>query len=100
MMMIEYHPAVQRDFNDAIAWYDAEGGFNLGDRFEAEFRACVAAIRMAPRRFPFFQNSDVFRRAQLPHFPWVIVYRIKSDIVRIVILRHSRRHPHFGMRRW
>ncbi|MBM3852496.1 MAG: hypothetical protein FJ399_05000 [Verrucomicrobia bacterium] len=34
-MTLEFHPAVQQDFNAAINYYAVEGGFHLADRFEA-----------------------------------------------------------------
>jgi len=35
-MTLEFHPAVQQDFNAAIDYYVAAGGAHLADRFEAE----------------------------------------------------------------
>lgn len=35
-MTLEFHPAVQQDFNAAIGYYAAGGGGHLADRFEAE----------------------------------------------------------------
>ena len=96
---IEFHPAVQEDFNQALDYYEAEGGLHLADRFEGEFCACVAAIKRAPRQFSFYLKSDVLRRIRLESFPYVIVYREKGAVVRIVLLKHERRHPRFGMGR-
>jgi hypothetical protein len=56
-MTLEFHPAVQGDFNGAIQHYESEGGPNLADRFEGEFRACLAAVQIAPRRFPYYLNA-------------------------------------------
>lgn len=98
-MRLEFHPAVQRDFTDAIDYYASAGGERLADRFEAEFRACLAAIRSAPRQFPFYQNSDRFRRVRLRHFPYVVIYREWPEVVRVTVLKHERRHPRFGMQR-
>ena len=99
-MTVEYHPAVQEDFNEALAYYDAVGGTALGDRFEQEFRACVLAIKTAPARFARHGHSRVFRRARFSHFPYLIVYRESASVIRIMILRHERRHPLHGMSRW
>jgi toxin ParE1/3/4 len=99
-MTLEFHPAVQRDFNEAAAHYEAAGGPHLADRFETEVRACLAAIRAGPGRFPFYQGSAVFRRVRLRDFPYVLVYRAKPDVVRVTLLRHEKRHPRFGGGRW
>lgn len=65
-MTLEFHPAVQQDFNAAIDYYTAEGGGHLADRFEAEMRDCLAAIKSGPRQFAFYQvppHSDGFDSA-------------------------------------
>ena len=98
-MTLEYHPAVQRDFSSALDYYEAAAGPHLADRFEAEFRAAVNAVRAMPRGFPFFQGGGVLRRVRLKSFPFVIVYREKPDAVRVLLLRHDRRDPRFGMSR-
>jgi plasmid stabilization system protein ParE len=99
-MRLEFHPAVQRDFNDAISYYESAGGPRLADRFEAEFRATLAAVKTAPRQFSFFQQSSVFRRIRMQSFPYVIVYREIPKAVRVTLLRHEKRHPHFELARW
>ena len=99
-MTLAFHPAVQHDFNAAIDYYAAEGGGHLADRFEAELRDCLAAIKSGPRLFAFYQGSTAFRRIRLRHFPDVVVYREKVDVVRVTILKHEERHPRFGMKRW
>jgi toxin ParE1/3/4 len=99
-MTLEFHPAVQQDFNAAIDYYAAEGGRHLADRFEAEMRDCLAAIQSGPRQLAFYQGTTAFRRIRLLHFPYVVVYREKLDVVRVTILKHEKRHPRFGMKRW
>lgn len=98
-MMLEYHPAVQDDFNEAIAYYEAEGGSHLADRFEREFRDCVSALLSAPTQFPYYLGSDRYRRVHLKSFPFVVVYREILGRVRVMILRHERRHPRYGTAR-
>jgi toxin ParE1/3/4 len=100
-MTVEYHPAVQRDFNDALAYYEQEAGSHVADRFETEFRHCVEAIKTGPGRFARYQQSLVFRRIRLPSFPYILIYRpVSQNSVRVTLLRHERRHPLYGMWRW
>lgn len=98
-MTVEFHPTVQTDFNRALDHYEAEGGPHLADRFEGEFRACVAAIQSAPRQFSFYLESEVFRRIRLESFPYIVVYREKADTLRVTVLKCESRHPRFGMSR-
>jgi plasmid stabilization system protein ParE len=98
-MTVEFHPAVQKDFNQALGHYEAEGGPHLADRFEGELRACIASIRAAPRQFSFYLKSEVFRRIRLESFPYIIVYREKTDVVRVTVLKYEGRRPGYGMGR-
>ena len=98
-MRVEFHPAVQRDFNDALDRYEREGGLHLAERFEGEFRACLEVVRAAPSHFSFYLKSAIFRRIRLESYPFVIVYRQKADAVRITVLKRERRHPRLGMAR-
>jgi plasmid stabilization system protein ParE len=59
-MTVEFHPAVQSDFNKALRRYEVEGGPHLADRFEGKFRACVAAIQAAPTQFSIYFKSEIF----------------------------------------
>jgi toxin ParE1/3/4 len=97
---LEFHPDVQQDFIQALAYYEAEAGPHLADRFEGELRACLAAIQTAPRQFAFYFKSDLFRRIRLESFPFILIYREKADVVRVTVLKHEKRHPRFGMSRW
>ena len=98
-MTLDFHPAVQKDFNEALDYYEAEGGIHLADRFEAEFRTCIAAVKAGPSHFPFYRRSDSFRRIRLRSFPFLVVYRASAANVRVIMLKHERRHPRFGMSR-
>lgn len=98
-MMLEFHPAVQKDFNAAIEYDETEGGPHLAGRFAAEFRACLAVVKAGPTRFPFYQRSDRFRRIRLRSFPFLIIYRASTTGLRVILLKHERRHPRFGMNR-
>ena len=68
-MILEFHPAVQQDFNHAIAYYEAEGGIHLADRFEAEFRASLAAIKSGPRTIRISRRVPVTAAFGLKTFP-------------------------------
>ena len=96
---IGYHPLVQKDFNETLDYYESEGGLEIADRFETEFRLAVSAIRQAPRHFPFYQRQRRFRRCQMATFPHIILFREAGHHVRIMVLKHLKRAPAFGLRR-
>jgi len=99
-MRLEFHPAVQKDFNGALEYYEREAGLNIANRFETEFRAALIAIKAGPTRFAFYQRSPLFRRIRLNTFPSLIVYRKKFDAIRVTLLKHECRHPLYGIQRW
>jgi plasmid stabilization system protein ParE len=96
---IGYHPLVQKDLNQILAYYESEVGPEIADRFESEFRLAIAAIRNAPRHFPFYQSQRIYRRCLLASFPHVILFREAGSHVRIMVLKHVKRAPGFGLRR-
>ena len=98
-MKLAFHPAVQQDLAEALAFYENKGGPHLADRFEKEFRLCLSAIRAGPSRFPLYLGSKVFRRVRFRSFPYLIVYKEKADVVRVTVLKHEKRSPRFAMSR-
>jgi plasmid stabilization system protein ParE len=99
-MTVEYHPAVQRDFNDAVAYYEAAGGGHLADQFEFEFRTCIEALKAGPTRFPPYSGNPLCRRIRLDRFPYLVLYREVATGIRVLLLKHERRHPLYGLSRW
>jgi len=69
---IGYHPLVQKDLNEILAYYESEVGPEVADRFESEFRFAIAAIRDTPRHFSFYQSQRIYRRCLLASFPHTI----------------------------
>jgi plasmid stabilization system protein ParE len=94
-----YHPLVQKDLNEILEFYESEAGLEVADRFEKEFRQAISAIRSAPRQFSFYQKQRSYRRCLLATFPHVILFREAGSHVRIMVLKHVKRAPTFGLRR-
>lgn len=96
-MNLHFHRAVQRDLRLALEYFDREGGGKLGDRFFAEAEAAKDRIAANPTQFGFFRGD--LRRARLRVFRYHFLFRIVRDEVRVLVLRHNRRHPEFGVSR-
>lgn len=94
--MIRFHPLVRRDLREALRHYD---GINpgLGDDFWKKFEAVCARVEANPQRFHF--DPCGWRRASLERFPYHLLYYEERRGVRVMVLRHHRRHPRFGMKR-
>jgi len=90
---LTFHIAVQREVDEVCAWYD-ERKEHLGDEFFQEVERVLASIAANPQAFP--QSSRGRRKAHLKQFPYTIFYRIHTDRVRILTIRHDKRHPNYG----
>jgi plasmid stabilization system protein ParE len=93
---VEYHPQVEADVADALKRYDDISPI-LGEEFKAELRRLVTLAATRPGRFHFVKSK--FRRANLRKFPYHFLYRELADGIRILIVRHHKRHENFGLER-
>lgn len=98
-MRIVLHPLVNDDFNEALDYYERESS-RAALKFDQEVRDMVESIASRPTHFSFYLGHHIFRRAKLPSFPYLIIYRVIPDGIRVTVLKHERRHPRFGMGRW
>jgi plasmid stabilization system protein ParE len=96
-MKFTLHPRVQRDLRAALAYYEEEGGAELADRFFLEAEAVVEGVRRNPQASHFV--AEGLRRASFQSFPYHFIYEESPAKVRILVLRHDKRHPDYGLRR-
>ena len=96
-MEVIYHRLIQKDLREALDHYESEGGTKLADRFFEEAEAAAARVAINPQGF-HFQAEDL-RRVSLKNFPYHFLYRNLGNTIRILVLRHDKRHPNFGLRR-
>lgn len=95
-MIVEYHPAIQRELLELREYYDRVAG--LGQDFLDEFARQVASISAAPTAW-MVVRSDV-RRSLMKRFPYVILFRqLAANRIRVTVVKHKRRHPQFGLDR-
>jgi len=93
---LTFHPRVQRDLDEALEYYFGvrEG---LADDFWDEAMAAFDEIAKRSMRHHF--DSCGMRRKNLQRFPYHVLYEILPGRVRIMVVRHDRRDPRFGLRR-
>ena len=96
-MNVIYHRGVQQDVSAVLAYYDQAAGSELGDAFFTELMAHVEFARMQPTRFHPVEGD--LRRVNLDRFPYHFLFRIHGDTMRVLVVRHHRRHPRYGTRR-
>jgi plasmid stabilization system protein ParE len=94
---IVFHRLVQRDMDGIQRYYLEEAGESVADRFFQLFLSVVERAASNPKRY--HPISTALRRATIPGFPYHFLYRETASGIRVLVLRHDRRHPSFGLRR-
>ncbi len=92
-----FHPKLKDELDHAAAHYATQGSAALALRFLLEFERVVTLAKLEPGL-----GTPMARgRRQLPlrGFPYQLVYRLRSDVFEVLVLRHDRRHPKHGERR-
>jgi plasmid stabilization system protein ParE len=63
----------------------------IAGAFMAELDAAVALIAEAPDRWP--ERPDGRRRYVIHRFPFILVFRIRTEDVRLFAVQHGHRRP-------
>jgi plasmid stabilization system protein ParE len=95
-MTVTYNALVQTDVNGILEKYDAISA-KLADEFWAELNLKIAATAKNPLRS--HSLGPDLRRVNLPNFPYHFVFRVFPDRIRVIVVRHDKRHPRLGLRR-
>lgn len=96
-MRVELHPSTVDDVNEAASRYGrARAG--LDGEFRAEVDAVIERIGRNPTQFPVVETQ--IRRCIVHRFPYSVLFRVVDpDRIRILVVRHHRRRPGFGLDR-
>jgi plasmid stabilization system protein ParE len=81
-----------------LDYYESEAGSPLADRFFDELLAVMDRIQTNPRHFPPLSDTGL-RRANLTSFPYHVLYEEHSWGIKVMVVRHHRRSPSYGLRR-
>ena len=96
-MKLEYHPLTASDLNNAIQYYNRQRA-RLGDELRSEVYAAIKRIRENPFQFAIVEHE--VRRCFVRRFPYSVQFRLIGEAaIRILLIRHHRRHPGFGLTR-
>jgi len=97
-MKLIYHRLAVRDIRDVLDYYESEAGIALADRFFNELLTIIDKIQANPRQFPPLSDTGL-RRANLTNFPYHVLYEERLWGIKVMIVRHHRRSPGYGLRR-
>jgi len=96
-MRLILHPKVYSDVDAIMEYYERVASRELADDFYAELRRFMSEAAERPESFSIRERD--LRRVNLHRFPYHFLFRIVGDVVRILVIRHHRRHPSLGIHR-
>ncbi|MEM9080645.1 MAG: type II toxin-antitoxin system RelE/ParE family toxin [Verrucomicrobiota bacterium] len=91
-----FHPLAAQEARIIESDY-AEISGALADRFWLELNEAIDEVFEFPERQHF--DPSGYRRRNLKKFPYHILFEVRLECVRIMVIRHHARNPSFGMRR-
>lgn len=95
-MKLIIHPEASAEIEEEAAYYeDKQSG--LGLEFLDGVDAAIDTILSMPYTFAIRRKN--IRMYVLPRFPFSILYRVQSEILEILIVRHHARNEDYGMNR-
>ena len=96
-MKIRYNRHVPRDVQEIRNHYISEAGSTISGEFFDELLRVIEQAAANPRKF----HPDIkdCHRANLERFPYHFRYRIRNGCIYVLIVKHHKRHPSFGLHR-
>jgi len=85
--------AAAGDIEDAAVWYEMQR-VGLGGEFIDEVEQALEKIAGDPAKYRVLYRDT--RRTILQRFPFGLFYRVEQQVIVVVAVMHSSRHP----RRW
>ena len=96
-MRLVLHRKVHSDVDAIMEYYERVASRELADDFYAELRRFMLDAVERPESFSTRERD--LRRVDLHRFPYHFLFRIVGGAVRILVVRHHRRHPSSGIDR-
>ena len=95
-MKVEYHPALGAELEEIRDYYE-KASEGLGRDFVDQFEKQILKIATMPTRWMIVRGD--LRRALMNRFPYVILFRVIGETIRVTVVKHEKRHPSFGLSR-
>lgn len=91
-------PEADRELTDSALYYAREANAEIGLAFIASFERALDLLCANPQLGAIWRNER--RRFPMPQFPYSIIYYIRGDELRVIVLAHHARKPgYWGQRR-
>ncbi len=98
MRRIVYDVEARLDVLEIVEFYEEADGPQLADRFTSDLKQYIEYIAERPESFRQIRSG--IRRASLNRFPHHVIFQIVDENpIKILAVKHDRRHPDFGLDR-
>lgn len=91
MRSIAFHPEAKAELNYAAIYYESRRP-GLGGEFLMEVERALERILEFPDSGSEFRRTG-YRRLIVRRFPYLIVYGVQPDLIRVVAVAHGKRRP-------
>jgi len=93
-MKLRLLPEADAEVMAAAQWYENQSP-GLGERFLSETIDSFSVIERLPRRSArvHFQTTRDIRRRLLDHYPYAVVYEVRTSECLVVAIAHAARRP-------
>jgi len=95
-MKYYFHPAAETELLNAVEFYELQQP-ELGRRLSEEIQTAIHQICEHPLAWEKMDAET--HRCLTNRFPYGVLYRIKSDHIRIIAIMHLRRKPTYWNKR-
>lgn len=96
-MNIDYHPLIEKELQEIKRYYEEQSP-GLGAEFVDEFEKQVWTLAGAPERWMVIEKD--IRRCLMRRFPFIVYFRkVDQSSIRILVVKHQKRHPNYGRER-
>jgi toxin ParE1/3/4 len=95
-MKLLWHGKARAEAEAAAAFY-AEKQPGLAQRFLDDLEDALHRIQRHPQGYR--QVEGGIRKCRIAHFPYGVIYRLRSDSIEIIAVMHLRRSPGYWKQR-
>lgn len=95
-MRLRWHGEARAEVDAAAAFYnDKQPG--LAQRFLDDLEDALRRIQRHPQTYRQIEGD--IRKCRVPHFPYGVIYRVRSDLIEVIAVMHLRRSPGYWKQR-
>lgn len=95
-MKLRWHGEASAEADAATAFYN-EKQPGLAQRFLDDIEDALQRIQRHPQAYRLVEGD--IRKCRAAHFPYGIIYRVRSDLIEIIAVMHLRRSPGYWKQR-